>query len=203
MSSVSVAKQYQRFKGARHGSIDGRAPQQGPLDERFTHAGETTAVGALLNPKVNFGGLFQTFTEANTYRKDYDQQSAYSGARRERPLLGAKAGRGGTESLKACLRIWSGFSKFIRSQCSKGRIIDSQHLGTFYRDGPSEAGALSSDPAAAPRYVFALGGKSNALLSEFKLKPNAENVPEVPEELVLKRDFVSCNVISIAQVCNC
>lgn len=160
-------------------------------------------MGALLNPKVNFGNLFQTFTEVNSSRKDYDQQSVYSKGRRDKPFPAGTAGKGGSESLKTCLRIWSGFTKFIRSQCNKGRIIDSQHLGTFYRDGANDAGVLSSDPAASQRYVFALGGKSNGLLGEFKMKDNAENVSEVPEELLIHRDSVSCNVMSIAQVCNC
>lgn len=38
-----------------------------------------------------------------------------------------------TEKLKQCMRIWSGFTKLIRSQCTKDRIIDSIYLGTYYK----------------------------------------------------------------------
>lgn len=34
--------------------------------------------------------------------------------------------------VKLCMRIWSGFTKFIRSQCNKERIIDSIYFGSFF-----------------------------------------------------------------------
>jgi hypothetical protein len=30
-------------------------------------------------------------------------------------------------------RIWSGYTKFIRSQCNKGRLMDSIYFGTFFK----------------------------------------------------------------------
>lgn len=35
------------------------------------------------------------------------------------------------------------------------------------------------------------------------MKANAENVSEIPDELLVHREFVTCNVMSIAQACNC
>ena len=35
--------------------------------------------------------------------------------------------------LKLCMRIWSGFTKFLRSQCNKDRVIDSIYFGQFFR----------------------------------------------------------------------
>ena len=43
------------------------------------------------------------------------------------------------ENNKVCMRIWSAYSKFIRSQCNKGKIIDSMFFGLFYREGMSNA----------------------------------------------------------------
>ena len=37
------------------------------------------------------------------------------------------------QSLKLCMRIWSGYSKFIRSQCNKDRVIDSLYFGSFLK----------------------------------------------------------------------
>jgi uncharacterized membrane protein YkgB len=41
------------------------------------------------------------------------------------------------EKLKLGMRIWSGFTKFIRSQCAKERVIDSIYFGTFYKQDDS------------------------------------------------------------------
>jgi len=41
------------------------------------------------------------------------------------------------DRLKLGMRIWSGFTKFIRSQCSKDRLIDSIYFGTFYKQDDS------------------------------------------------------------------
>ena len=54
------------------------------------------------------------------------------------------------DKLKVCMRIWSGFTKFIRSQCNKERIIDSLFFGTFYK---KTAGVDIKNP-----YVFVTDG---------------------------------------------
>lgn len=41
------------------------------------------------------------------------------------------------DRLKLGMRIWSGFTKFIRSQCSKDRLIDSIYFGSFYKQDDS------------------------------------------------------------------
>lgn len=35
--------------------------------------------------------------------------------------------------IRMCLRIWSGFTKFIRSQCNKDRVVDSIYFGNFVK----------------------------------------------------------------------
>ena len=34
---------------------------------------------------------------------------------------------------KLCMRIWSGYTKFLRSQCNKNRVIDSLYFGSFLK----------------------------------------------------------------------
>ena len=41
------------------------------------------------------------------------------------------------ERMKLYMRIWSGFTKLIRGQCMKERIIDSLYFGTYYQQGES------------------------------------------------------------------
>ena len=50
-------------------------------------------------------------------------------------LIGTSNNVHKTDRLKLGMRIWSGLTKFIRSQCAKDRIIDSIYLGTYYKHG--------------------------------------------------------------------
>ena len=45
----------------------------------------------------------------------------------------SKYGSQPTDKLKQCLKIWAGFTKYIRTQVNKNKIIDSLFLGTFYK----------------------------------------------------------------------
>jgi len=38
------------------------------------------------------------------------------------------------DAMRMCMRIWSGFSKLLRSQCNKNRVIDTLFFGSFYRN---------------------------------------------------------------------
>ncbi len=40
---------------------------------------------------------------------------------------------GGENIIKLYQRIWSGYTKFMRSQCNKDRLVDSLYFGSFYR----------------------------------------------------------------------
>ena len=78
------------------------------------------------------------------------------------------------DKLKMCMRIWSGFTKFIRSQCNKERVIDSLFFGTFYKkDSQSE----TKNP-----YVFVTDSSRNAF-NDMKVNQNEENLSEVPAEV--------------------
>jgi hypothetical protein len=37
------------------------------------------------------------------------------------------------DKFRHCLKIWSGFTKYIKTQCDKNRIIDTLYFGTFYK----------------------------------------------------------------------
>ena len=103
------------------------------------------------------------------------------------------------------MRIWSGFTKFIRSQCNKERIIDSLFFGTFYKK--SGGGVDVKNP-----YVFVTDGSRN-MFNDLKLIKNDENFSEVPNDvsttnihlltfyllqMLANRDFVSANLSAIA-----
>lgn len=74
--------------------------------------------------------------------------------------------------VKLCMRIWSGYTKFIRSQCNKDRIIDSIYFGSFLRKdtAPSMMGGLEADKLIAPGNTYALvnDSKKFSTFAEFK-----------------------------------
>lgn len=51
--------------------------------------------------------------------------------------------------LKLCMRIWSGYTKFLRSQCNKDRVIDSIYFGQFFRKDAVDQG----DDQEVPTYA--------------------------------------------------
>jgi|TARA_B110000305_G_C19406914_1_gene623273 hypothetical protein len=91
----------------------------------------------------------------------YTKMSTVSGTH-HRILSGYSKG----DAIRMCMRIWSGFSKFIKSQCNKDRVIDTLFFGSFYL-GDGE-------------YVYVSEGKGQGAFGEFKLLPNSQNEHEVP-----------------------
>lgn len=74
------------------------------------------------------------------------------------------------------MRIWSGFTKLIRSQCAKERIIDSLFFGTYYKLDDS--------------YFFI-----NTI--------NEDSKEDIPHDISISKETVSLNINGIAEVCNC
>ena len=104
------------------------------------------------------------------------------------------------------MRIWSGYTKFIRSQCNKDRIIDSIYFGSFLRKdtAPSIMGGAEADKLLGPGATYALVNdtKKFATFAEFKTVSNSENYARIPSASA-HTDEVSVNMKAIAQVCNC
>ena len=74
------------------------------------------------------------------------------------------------DQLKLALKIWTASSKFIKSQCNKGRIVDTLLFGTF-------AKAATIDKTALPDfYCYCPGPKAL-----FKLVENKENFADIPQ----------------------
>jgi len=60
------------------------------------------------------------------------------------------------DHVKLALRIWNAVGKFIRSQCNKGRVIDSGCFGTF-----AKASAVGvTGPEAESHFVYCAGPNS-------------------------------------------
>jgi hypothetical protein len=108
--------------------------------------------------------------------------------------------------VKLCMRIWSGYTKFIRSQCNKDRIIDSIYFGSFFKKdtAPSMLGGFEGEKVLGPGNTYALVNdcKKYNTFAEFKTVNNSENYQRVPASCAAKEE-VSVNMKAIAQVCNC
>lgn len=109
--------------------------------------------------------------------------------------------------IKLCMRIWSGYTKFIRSQCNKERVIDSIYFGSFFQKdtAPSVVGGVEA--ADKPQnfggtYALVTDCKKFSTFAEFKSVKNSENYQAVPAASAHKEQ-VSVNLKAIAQVCNC
>ena len=90
------------------------------------------------------------------------------------------------DQLKLALKVWTASSKFIKSQCNKGRIVDTLLFGTF-----AKADSVDSS-AAADYYVYCPGPKAL-----FKLGENKENILDIPQS-VLDEKLIQLNVSSVA-----
>ena len=99
------------------------------------------------------------------------------------------------------MRIWSGYTKFIRSQCNKDRIIDSIYFGSFLKKdtAPSVLGGADADKLLAPGNTYALVNdcKKFSTFAEFKTVSNSENYQRIPAASAHK-DEVSVNMKAIA-----
>jgi len=72
--------------------------------------------------------------------------------------------------MKLGIKIWTAMGKFIRSQCNKGRVIDSLCFGTFCKGS-----TLSSFPEADSYFTYCTGPNS-----PFDLTQNAQNCVDIP-----------------------
>lgn len=79
------------------------------------------------------------------------------------------------------MRIWSGYTKFIRSQCNKYRVIDSIYFGYFFK---KESNIIETDPDKKGNfYGFYNDPRKNLNYSEFKNVINQENFEKIPSYL--------------------
>jgi hypothetical protein len=73
--------------------------------------------------------------------------------------------------MKLAIKVWTAMSKFIRSQCNKGKIVDTVNFGTF-----AKASSLKNEVADGEDYYVYCTGPN----SPFQLIENAQNVPDIP-----------------------
>jgi hypothetical protein len=82
---------------------------------------------------------------------------------------------------KVAIKIWTAVGKFIRSQCNKGRVIDTNSFGTFCKGSTLDATRIGADEY----YVYCPGPNS-----AFTNADNAQNVPDISQS-------VSANISTI------
>lgn len=78
------------------------------------------------------------------------------------------------------MRIWSGYTKFLRSQCNKERVIDSLYFGLFYRKESNDKDGEENTGTAGNTYACIHDNKKAANFLEFKSITNAENTDAIP-----------------------
>lgn len=82
---------------------------------------------------------------------------------------------------KLSTRIWSGYTKFIRSQCNKGRLIDSIYFGTFFKKESAEK--PQQDPEKPEKITFVCIHDSKKMTEYQKPTFNAENIEAYPSNV--------------------
>ena len=74
----------------------------------------------------------------------------------------SRAGQAQAEtSLKLCQRIWTAYTKYIRAQAAKDRLVDSLFYGYFWKN--------DGDVAAGNQYCFATDGRRHNAFADFKV----------------------------------
>ena len=81
--------------------------------------------------------------------------------------------------VRQCAKIWTALGKLIRSQCNKGRIIDSLYFGSFGKE--TVARGRQDDPNG--HYIYCPGPKSI-----FTLIENSDNFAEIDPYVSLTFD---------------
>lgn len=76
--------------------------------------------------------------------------------------------------MKLGIKIWTAMGKFIRSQCNKGRVIDSLNFGTF-----AKASTVKDAQDADSYYVYCSGPNS-----PFELIKNNQNVTDIDQSVL-------------------
>ena len=94
--------------------------------------------------------------------------------------------------VKLCMRIWSGYTKFIRSQCNKDRLIDSVYFGSFFKrdTAPSMLGGMEAEKMLGPGNTYGLVNDTKKFntFAEFKTVSNSENYQRVPAACASKEE---------------
>ena len=82
------------------------------------------------------------------------------------------------------MRIWSGFTKFLRAQCNKDRVIDSLYFGNYFRKEAADPAKVDEeDKKGLAGNVYACihdAIKKNNSYLEFKQITNGENFDALP-----------------------
>ena len=84
--------------------------------------------------------------------------------------------------MRQCAKIWTTLGKLIRSQCNKGRIVDSLYFGSFGTE--SAARGMPSDPNG--HYIYCPGPRSI-----FDLVENSDNMSQIDPNVSVSKYLTS------------
>jgi hypothetical protein len=92
-------------------------------------------------------------------------------------------------AVRICLRLWSAYTKYIRQQCKKDRVVDSLFFGTFAKSPKQD----STDEDENIQYKMHADAN---VFPGLKVITKLEDIPAGTEVLPV-------NLASIAQICGC
>jgi hypothetical protein len=92
--------------------------------------------------------------------------------------------------------MWSAYTKYIRTQVNKDRLVDTLLFGHVFKKS-------EDDLAATSQYCYAIDGKRSNAFGDFKLMIGTENFSGIPRSHTDGKESVQANMNGIARVCNC
>ena len=98
------------------------------------------------------------------------------------------------------MKVWSGFTKFIRSQGLQGKAVDTGIFGIFYMDSGNKNSTVSSEISAKLDNFYYQPTLKFLDETEMSLHENEYNINPYNE---ISQRIIRMNITGIASVCNC
>ena len=80
--------------------------------------------------------------------------------------------------------MWQAYTKYIRAQCNKDRLVDSLLYGFYFKK------TAEGDETLPPQYMFATDAKRSNAFSDFKLVQGPDNFSGLPKNLIEGKENV-------------
>ena len=102
--------------------------------------------------------------------------------------------------IKTYLKVWSGFTKFIRSQTAQGKVVDTGILGLFYMDAVTKNMIVNSEISVDFNNFYYQPTIRMLDETEIILHENEFNISPYNE---LTQQVIKMNISGIASVWHC
>jgi len=138
---------------------------------------------SILKNIVRKGTLATLFRESSQFNPYGSQPSSPRASMDNAPTLQQAELASQKDNLRLATKIWTAMGKMIRSQCNKGRIIDTLVFGTFTKQSTLRifSDGQTSSEATSANYIYCPGPKSI-----FSIMENSDNVKNIPQQVSLR-----------------